>query len=363
MSPVVIVLLLLIAGLAAWLLWQMRGPVPKSKPGKASGSKPKKQAQAAPVPYSRAAIDAAIADCYRLAFGVTSGDAPSSDTHVDDEHGEVLARVGASIDLAVHEPEYFPRRPMLLPKLLRALNDSDSTRQELVGLILEDPSLAGNVLRRANSALYRISPARVDSLDRAVVNLGTEGLKALVGTAILQPVFRLRTGLFDQFATITWEQAQRASIAAETYAKTTRTCDPFVAQLLGVLKPLAHIVLFKLTLERYREKPDVVPRAEVFIRAIQEHSSRVAHLVASTWELPDTSLNALGEQQRRLPPSTMSPLGRAVYFGDLCGTLAVLAKRDMITEESAQALLKGQGLSGETAQALWYMATTIDTEV
>jgi HD-like signal output (HDOD) protein len=364
MSPIVIILLVLIATLAAWLMWQLRTPAADAEQAASSAdSRPNKSSdepepQTAPVPYTDQAIEGVFSDGYRLAFG-----AADVDEEITSEHEDVLARIEASIDTAIHQPEYFPRRPMLLPKLLRAINDSDSTRQELVSLILEDPSLAGNVLRRANSALYRISPAPVDRIDRAVVNLGMDGLRALVGTAILQPVFRLRTGLFDEFATLTWEQAQRASIAAETYAKKTRSGDPFVAQLLGVLRPLAHIVLFKLTLERYRETPNLPPRAAVFIRVMQEHSRRVAHLIAITWELPDPSLKALDEQQQRASPHAMSPLGRSTYFGDLCGSLATLAMHDRNSQESARALLMAQGLDRETASALWRAATSAETDL
>jgi HD-like signal output (HDOD) protein len=363
MSPIVIILLLLIAGLAAWLMWQLRSPAANDRAASQTSAKtakaPAVQQRPAPEPpYSTAAIEAAVASTYRLAFGVDR----MEDT-VPAEHAEILARVEASIDSAIHQPEYFPRRPMLLPKLLRAINDTESTRQELVGLILEDPALAGNVLRRANSALYRISPAPVDSLDRAIVNLGMEGLRSLMATAILQPVFRLRTGLFDRFATLTWEKAHRASTAAETYAKKSRTCDPFAAQLLGVLQPLAHIVLFKLTVERYRELPGLVPRAEVFVKVMRQHSRRVAHLIATTWELPDPSIKALEEQQRQLSPAGMSPLGRAVYFGDLCGTLAVLAVHENHSPDGAMSLLTEQGLDKEAAASMWHAATTTETDV
>lgn len=363
MSPIVIILLLLTAGLASWLMWQLRRPVSEDRAAnkaqpKAAKRPPTQERPAPSVDYSTASIETAVAGAYRLSFG-----GADIESDLAPEHAEVLARIEASIDAAIHQPEYFPRRPMLLPKLLRAINDTDSTRQELVGLILEDPSLAGNVLRRANSALYRISPAPVDSIDRAIVNLGMEGLRSLMATAILQPVFRLRTGLFDRFATLTWEQAQRASIAAETYAKKTRSCDPFASQLLGVLRPLAHIMLFKLATECYREIPNVQPRAEVFVRVMRRHSRRVAHLIATTWELPDPSVQAIEEQQRQLSPTTMSPLGRAVYFGDLCGTLAILTVHENLSHASAQALLAEQRLDPEAASAMWYAATTTETDL
>jgi len=117
----------------------------------------------------------------------------------------VLSAVADSIDASVHQRDYFPRRPLQLPKLLQALNDSEATRKDLVRLIMEDPALAGSVLQRANSAFYRLSPDPVESIDRAVVILGTEGLRGLMAAAILQPVFRVPRGYFEEFAGITWE--------------------------------------------------------------------------------------------------------------------------------------------------------------
>src|SRR4029079_15930293 len=121
----------------------------------------------------------------------------------------------------VHQREYFPRRPMLLPKLLQALNDTETSRRTLVNLIVGDPALAGSVLQRANNAFYRTSREPVDSLDRAVQTLGTDGLRRLLAVAILQPVFRLPRGYFDSFADNTWELAQRGASAAEKYASAT----------------------------------------------------------------------------------------------------------------------------------------------
>lgn len=307
--------------------------------------------------YSTDATEAVAADCFKLAFGVAR-----FDYIIIGEHAAVLERVNAMAAQSVHQREYFPRRPMLLPKLLQALNDSESTRQELVKLIMEDPSLAGSVLQRANNAFYRLSPKPVDSLNRAVVMLGTGGLRGLMATAILQPVFRLPKGYFDRFATITWEQAQRSAVAAETYAKATRSVDPFVAQLLGLLGALTRIVLFRLTMEMYRERPNLLPRAEVFIRSMQTHSARIAELIAATWELSDPSIAALAEQSSRRAPASMSALGRAVYFGDLCGALAMLETRGACSVDGAQAMLLEQGLEQETAHALRHAAMSVGSE-
>lgn len=296
-------------------------------------------------------------ECFKLAF-----DVQSFDYEISGPHAAVLAKINQNAAESVHQREYFPRRPMLLPRLMRVLNDDDSTRKEIVQLILEDPALAGSVLQRANSAAYRYSPVPIESLDRAVVLLGLEGLRGLMATAILQPVFRQPQGYFDNFATITWEHARRSAAAAEVCARALGNADPFVAQLLGLLGPLARIVLFRLTMDTYREKPDILPRAEVFIRAIQMQSANVAGFIASTWQLSDASIRALEEQSEKLSPAAMSPLGRAVYFSNLCGALALLANRGTYSAADAQALLMQQGLGRETTALVWRAAIAANEE-
>ena len=309
---------------------------------------------AAGLPYATAATKGAITECFKLAFSVSH-----FDQQIGGEHAAVLASVAGAIDESVHQRDYFPRRPMQLPKLLQALNDSEATRHDLVRLILEDPALAGSVLQRANSAFYRVSPEPVENIDRAVVLLGTEGLRGLMAAAILQPVFRVPRGYFEKFAGVTWEQAERTSIAAEKFAKLTTGADPFVAQLIGLLSMLANIVLFRLTMDKYREHPNTLPRAEVFIAAIQAHRARMAGLIATTWELTDVSLKALGEQEQQVSPERMSTLGRAIYFGTLCGTLTTLAAHLQCSASEAQSILMEQGLDQANCAALWSAATAV----
>jgi HD-like signal output (HDOD) protein len=348
----IVILLLSTAGILFWLY----------RPGRLTSAEPREGSEAreipeaggpatdsglAQIPYTTQTIEGFAAEELKLAFGVIR-----FDYQIRDEHAAVLSRVDEAADLSVHQKDYFPRRPMLLPKLMQALNDPEVSRESLVKLILEDPAIAGGVLQQANTAFYRVSPARVDNIDRAVWLLGTDGLKRLMATAIMQPVFRLPKGYFDSFAPLTWEHAQRAAAAAECHAKHNGESDPFVAQLLAVLEPLARIVIFRLTTEKYRESPNILPRAEVFIRAMQRHSARVALRIAAAWEMSDQSTNALREQAKRVSPQNMLPLSQAVYFASLAATLSVLVSRDKVTQDAAVNSLVEQGMPREDAHAL-----------
>ena len=353
-----IILIAVVVGLAVFFIG-LRAGQPASRSAAAAVRKearkesllaPRADDSAGPA-YETEATATVVDECFKLAFGV-----PRFDYNISGPHAAVLARINDNAADAVHRRDYFPRRPMLLPRLMQVLNDDDSTRKEMVRLILEDPALAGSVLQRANSAAYRYSPEPVDSLDRAVVMLGVDGLRSLMATAILQPVFRQPKGYFDNFASVTWEHARRTAAASEVCASALGNADPFVAQLLGLLGPLARIVLFRLTSETYREFAGIMPRAEVFIRAMQTQGPSVATFIARTWELSDPSILALNEQAQRVSPAAMSPLGQAVYFGELCGALAVLAKRGGYSVEGAQAMLIEQGLARDTMLRIWSAA-------
>jgi HD-like signal output (HDOD) protein len=309
-----------------------------------------------PIPFATEATEEATGQVLKLAFGVSR-----FDYQILDEHAAVLDMVDRALDEAAETNQYFPRRPLLLPKLLQALNDSDSTRRELVRLLLEDPALAGTTLKRANNAFYRLGPAPVESLDRAVAVLGIEGLRSLLSTAILQPVFRLPKGFFDRFAELCWEQAQRCSVCAQTHAEKTAFDDPFIAQLLGVLRSLATLVLFRLTLDKYHSLPNAMPRAEVFIQVLRKHRGRLAIDIAKTWQLSDVSINALEEQTREVSPVDMTALGRSIYYGELAGILGVAIHHALYSAEGALTILVDQGLTPELADTLLTAAKAADS--
>jgi HD-like signal output (HDOD) protein len=311
-------------------------------------------------PYRSEATEEVARQCLKLAFGVADiGGDP-----IQGEHARVLELAEKALHDAVEQQQYFPRRPLLLPKLLQALNDTDSTRQELVRLILEDPTLAGTTLKRANNAFYRMSAQPVESLDRAVTVLGTDGLRSLASTAILQPVFKLPKGFFDQFADVVWEQAQRSAAGAEAYAEATFDKDPFVAQLLGVLPSLASLVLFRVTLDKYRALSDTLqPRAEVFIRVLQSHRARLAIEIGKTWQLSEASVEALVEQHREISPTRMSQLGSALYYGELAGSVAILAHHGRYAADGMQDLLLQQGLQAGIAPKVLQAAESVDLTV
>jgi HD-like signal output (HDOD) protein len=201
--------------------------------------------------------------------------------------------------------------------------------------------LTGDVLKLANSAYYRSPGEPVSTLDRAVSRLGIDGLRTIASASVLQPIFRIPKGSFEQFPTIIWDQAMKSALAAQAFARRSRNCDAFSAHLLGLLTAIGRIVMFRLTLDRYAGKPGLQPEPQVLITLLDEHADRISLAIAKDWEFEPTMHQAIEAHVARASVDTMSPLARALYYGRLCGTGAVLFEHGKLSEPKGIALRKG----------------------
>jgi HD-like signal output (HDOD) protein len=282
-----------------------------------------------------------------VAFGTSMPVAATQSAASDD----IFLAVGALLKNIVDKPNYAPRRPMQLPKLMRAINDESASRREFSQIIAGDPALAGNLLRLANSPFYRHSPQAVESLDRAVDMLGTEGLRSMIAAALLQPVFRISGGSFAQFGDVTWEYSLYAAAAAEGDAALVEDADPFAAQLLALIMGLATIVIFSVAQDQFLTRQRA-PEAGMIAAMIDAYVVSVARQIAASWELSERIDTALAEQlETQVAPATA--LGRCLQFGQFIGALAVLRARGVIDDDTTQAVLQSVETSTGANERIW----------
>jgi HD-like signal output (HDOD) protein len=270
-----------------------------------------------------------------LALGAATSDEPSP------EHAAVAAAVIAATENAATLRQLAPRRPSLLPQLIRAVNDDDAPRRELAAIIRRDPSLVGNLLEMANSSFYRVTERPVESIDRAVVLLGTEGIRSLIAAAAMQPIFRAAGELFPRFAQTVWEHAWRSANAAVVHAAMVEKTDAFAAELLSLVWGLADVVLFRAALERYGRVVSgrkLRPDPAVIAALLDSQSARVAGRIGTAWELSTGTLAALRQQADPAEPAA---------------PLALLRINGAIDEPTARASLPRSGLAGEQLERMW----------
>lgn len=141
--------------------------------------------------------------------------------------------------------ELLPRLPAVLPQLLRLMRRENLSSRELVDLLSRDPSLVGELMRMANSALYR--PEReITDLASAVMVIGHEGLNQVVLRVTLRPIFNQdRQGRFSrQAGTLLWDLGERCALAAMRLAPPGD--ERFAAYLAGLGAQVGMMALLRV---------------------------------------------------------------------------------------------------------------------
>jgi len=282
----------------------------------------------------------------QLELGVCGGGQP------DAAHERIVATALAAIGDPANQRHYFPRRPNLLPQLIRAVNDTSVSVRQLVGIVARDPALVGSLLKVANSSFYRLSPRPIETIERAIVVLGSDGLRSVMAAALMQPIFQNSgVGGASRFPELVWEHAVRSAHAAIAHAALVERANPFAAELLSLVSGLAEIVLFRAVLEHCPPVSSEAAVEPLVISSILDaQSAAFAWHIGSDWRLSAEMLAALEEQMTFSEPIT--PLGRSLRFGRCAGALAVLHTNSIIDGASVRISLPPSGLSSSHLESM-----------
>lgn len=284
----------------------------------------------------------------------------SAPTPVDAADEEIASKVRWLLSTVTDKPNYVPRRPLLLPKLVQAMNNDDVSRRELARIISSDPALTVGLLGLANSPFYRITSSPIESLDRAVAVLGIEGMRSLVAAALMQPVFQVGGSGYLKFGDITWRHTLASAAAAEAHAVMLESADPFVAQLLSLLMGVATIVVFRVTVDEYQSH-GVAPNARVLMALIDSQAASVARQVAASWQLSQRVDVALADQHAP-QGSKISSLGRSVLFGRFLAALVVLHENHILDDAAVETALNSGGSHAAAYQRIWTRRVMLQRE-
>jgi HD-like signal output (HDOD) protein len=229
------------------------------------------------------------------------------------------------------QARYLPRRPSLLPRLMTAINSDSNSMREMAKIIGDDGTLLGGLLKLSNSAFYGVRRHKpIESLEKAVAIVGTDGLRSLVAAALLHPVMTGTRGPFSSFAEATWEHSQLSAACAELHAVQIEGADAFSARLLVLLLGLAGNTVFRIAREHCPEDVDIPPVA--MAKLLDDWVPPMALRIAESWELP-----------RNLCAVLSAPdgpgLARSLHFGRLAGALLMLVNRGHMRELSARAIV------------------------
>lgn len=264
---------------------------------------------------------------------------PASDlAWTDPLHRDVQLSAATVLARIETQPDRLPRRPQLLPALMRATGSAETSSAAIAALVQQDPTLTGNVLRIANSAFYRVPGKPLESVDRAITRLGSEGMRRIVAASLLQPVMDSERGAFAGFSRVIWEHSLAAAAAAAAYVRDRDGSLASSAHMVALVRGLGCIVVVHATRDAYAPHPLLVPDPAV-AAALLDRAGTTAARIATSWGLPAETVDAL-----LAPMPEANQLANAVHLGRQFAAVELLQRVGALHASAAAATLASLGM-------------------
>lgn len=310
-------------------------------------------ARTAPLGPSMAAPPPAALPVRRMVHALALRDerAANPDAKLETAQTQLLMAASQEFARIGTEPRYTPQRPSLLPQLLEVVNDEEASLRSLSRIVAQDPQLTGELLRTANSPMYRASSTPVESVERAAAMLGNAGMRTLIASALVKPLTQ-GAGPVGRFGEVMWEHAQISASAAEAWAARNQDADTFAAHLLALMYGLGSVAVYRVMADLYEAHPDVPRDAAAIASALDTNATVTAARIAESWGLSERTHEAL-EAQSSAAPVGDAPLTRALRFGLTAGSLTLLVRYGKLTEEVALEQIAAAGFSGPVVDRTW----------
>jgi putative nucleotidyltransferase with HDIG domain len=174
-----------------------------------------------------------------------------------------------------------PILPEAAGQVMQATSDGECDARKLSSIIHRDPSLAGHVLRLANSPLY-MPTTPIVSLQQAVSRLGMKTIREIALAITCESrVFRVKG--FEAEMRGFFRHSYAAGLYAQEIAR-LRRWNVEEGFLCGMLHDVGKPVVLQTLLDLSAGAP-TVPREELLGLVTEFHAEAGARLVAS-WKLP-----------------------------------------------------------------------------
>lgn len=197
---------------------------------------------------------------------------------------------------------HLPCSPVLLPRLISALQKEDSTASDIEEVIRLDSALAAATLRLANSAALRGARA-VESLEEAIVRLGSIEIYRLSALALVN---RWETGHGDALGEEPGDFSRHAfctAAAAELLAEVTGRIEPQTAYTAGLICHVGKLALAHACAAYYPEIRELslqrgLPwsQAERFVLGYDQ--AEAGRQLLEAWHFPENLVRAVEFQSR-----------------------------------------------------------------
>jgi putative nucleotidyltransferase with HDIG domain len=218
-----------------------------------------------------------------------------------DQSRRVGTRLARILVERIHKNKLLlPSMPSAARKCLELLDDPQNGMTKVAAAIGRDPVIAGQVLRRAKSALMGRN-SHVRTIDQAVARIGERQLRALLIDLSARKLFDSKNAAIRRATKNLWEHSLAVAVFARAIAKRNHDADPEVAYLSGLLHDVGKPIAASLLLEAERSAdrpPEAWLASGAWLGVVLECHREVGVALARSWELPEEILLAIARSDK-----------------------------------------------------------------
>lgn len=268
-------------------------------------------------------------------IGMLLGNSTLNDNELNPLEKKALDQIRHWTELEELPDNIVPRLPSIIPKIMSAIQNENSSAQDIADIISQDVSLVGEVIRLSNSAFYSTS-CKVESLKQAIQKMGQNGIRQLISSAAFKPIMTANQGKMSALLShILWEKNQKAAMAGNLTALTTGN-DRFHAYLAGLFSQCGLLVIAKQLEQSFNQSN--IPQSRQFMHELDTLSKMITAQIGRQWEMPEEIILALHEQLNEEAPNGISSLGQVGYVADRLAKISLLEEKNNLVgmEEGIQ---------------------------
>lgn len=216
----------------------------------------------------------------------------------------------------LEKSEDLPTLPIVMTKLINAINDERSSAGDLTKIMENDPAMSARVLKLANSAFYGLR-FKVDNLKRAIVVLGFETVRMLALSTTVLDLFSAKKQLaFDPEDF--WLHSLGAGKSAQILAMKLKTdIIPETLFTAGLLHDIGKYCLALTFKDRYRSVVNKGKDKKQPLHKMEKDELSITYCdvnnwLAQKWNLPETL--SIPIVHHTLPENTSHPYPLETYL-------------------------------------------------
>ncbi len=223
-----------------------------------------------------------------------------------------------------------PSLPEVVTKVVRLVQDPNSSASNVGKVISHDPGLTAKVLKLVNSAYYGF-PKQISSIQHAIMILGFATMRGLVLSSSVVKIFTPKsTGMASLDYKKFWKHSLLSAIAAKVadgHTDKQAEDDIFSA---AIMHDIGKIILEQYDHENYVQALKQAPEPLNYKMVLNSEKSNCAvthceigSIVAQGWNLPQSITDVILHHHTPLLSADYKNLTSMVYLGNILSHLAL----------------------------------------